>query len=70
MRNISAQCLAIQAGQVSRSKKKNSPILGNIDQIFHVCVCVQDMKFLRSNMWPGGLSTDDHADDNANNNTN
>ena len=35
-----------------------------------MCMHVQDMKFLWSNLWLGGLSTDDTNDDNANNNDN
>ena len=27
-----------------------------------MCICLQYMKFLRSNLWPGRLSTDDDND--------
>ena len=32
----------------------------------HMCICVQDMKILWSNLWLGELSTDDDANDNDN----
>ena len=31
-----------------------------------MCIYVQDIKFLWWNLWTGGLSTDDDANDNAN----
>ena len=34
-----------------------------------MCIYVQDIKFLWSNLWTGGLSTDDDDNDNANDDT-
>ena len=61
-----------QAGDVIIGKKENGCHLqnvGHINLIFHMyipwtilCIFVQDMMFLWSNLWPGELSTDHNED--------
>ena len=60
-----------QKGRKGNYEKMAVVEKGNIELIFYVhlcqgymCKCMQDMKFLWSNLWKGGLSTDDKADDN------
>ena len=78
---MKAAWLTIQGGEAIREKKKNGCHVKNIGYVIFplympgagLCINVQNMKFLRSSLWPG-LSTDDDTGqrqipDNDDNNT-